>query len=76
MSEWLMEDELEPQELLELYDEARAQVDKKYPRRNDIQTKWLYDNARRNLEFLVNWFEQHDFALELRRDLSCDSSSP
>lgn len=41
-TEWLMDDEEQYLDLLELYEEARADVDRKYPRVGDRQTRMIY----------------------------------
>lgn len=55
MTDWLMDDEAEYLELLELYEEAREDVDRRYPRRKDAQTKMIYKFG------LGRWLDAHLF---------------
>jgi len=67
MSTWIMEDEENALELLELYEEARANVDQKIPRRGTLQADWLYSQGP---EFLDKWLTEHNALIRLRRELA------
>lgn len=69
MSEWLMEDELEYAELLSLYEEARQDVDRKYPRRGTNQADWILSKALTVPRFIDNWMNHHYLMSEIRTEL-------
>ena len=60
-TEWLMDDEEQYLELLELYEEARDDVDRKYPRVGDTQTKMIYRFG------LYRWLDNHLFMEALNK---------
>lgn len=60
-TEWFMDDEEEYLELLELYEEARDDVDRKYPRVGDSQTLMIPKFG------IVRWIHGHLFMALLSR---------
>jgi hypothetical protein len=65
MTQWIMEDEEYCLDLLDLYEEARKQVDQAIPRRGDNQAMWL---SGQGYEFVRNWLEAH-FLMDDLRDM-------
>lgn len=63
---WIMEDEEITFEWFELLTEARANVDKKYPRQNGIQVDWLYSKG---LTWFEHWIKVHHELEYSERDL-------
>lgn len=64
---WIMEDEDDLLELYEFYVEARKQVDKKYPRRGDNQTKAILEKFK-----IDQWMRAHSIMFYLRDTLAND----
>lgn len=68
MATWIMEDEEEDLEVLELFKEARRQIDDDVPR-GDRQAEWLLSRIQSDTRQAQRWFVAHRIMFELERNL-------
>lgn len=69
MTDWLIEDEDERLEMIELYREAREQIDRAVPRGYQ-QVNWIW--RKRDHAWIDRWLAAHVFWQGLARDLGVE----